>query len=134
MSVIDEIGDYLTAQGLVGGATGWSLVKGDVPASPDQMVTLTETAGEASDPAYPLSRERFQVRVRGAERHAGAGAYTAARDKIQALRVALHGLINSTLGAVRYVQVLEVASPAHLGYDANGRPEFVQTFATRREA
>lgn len=133
MPLLDEIGDYLTAQGAVGGSSGWALMKADMPATPDKVVSLFETGGARGEPRYPLTRERFQVRVRGAERHAATGAYSAARAKIAAIRALLHGASKLVLGSTWYNLILELGAPIPIGYDENGRPEITHNYETRRE-
>ena len=123
MALLDSIGDYLTTQGLVGGATGWTLAKDWEPPSPDQVVTLFSAGGRPPESAvrYP----RFQVRVRG-----GSHGGSAAKAKIQAIFASLHesapGYLDSPTSNA--VDILAIDEPILIDTDEKYRPAYVQRY------
>lgn len=127
MALLDEIGDYLTAQGLVGGATGWTLALSQMPTSPDKIVAIFETPGRAPLPRVEMDMPAFQVRVRGTVR-----GYADARTKLAAVQAVLHGLANTSLSGVYYVSILAQGSAISMGNDENNRPEISQNYLARR--
>lgn len=124
--LLDEIGTYLTNQGVVGGATGWTLAKAYMPPSPDQVVALFETGGFAPELPVDLDRPTFQVRVRGTKMD-----YPGARAKIDQVVTELHKF-QGTLSGVYYVMIAAMQSPMPLGYDENERPELAVNFRALR--
>ncbi len=134
--LLDELGSYLTNQGLVGGSTGWQLFEGFIPATPDQVVVLLDAqSGEPREYAYLLRRPHFQVLVRGGPRTDG-DSLTAARTQIIAILAALDGLVNTTLGSpgVYYPYIWAIGGMADATWDVNQRPEFRQNYRCAREA
>ena len=81
MSWMEDLADHLVEEGVAGGATGWGLMIGRMPASPDQVVGLFETAGRPPETKYPVRMPNLQVRVR-----ARKGGYADARAKARTRR------------------------------------------------
>jgi hypothetical protein len=119
MALLENLATYLTAQGYVGGATGWSYSIGRVLAEPDQLVTLSRFAGRFPDPGTGLERPGVQIRVRAAD-------YATAEAKALALLRGLQLRPPGTITGVRYMHA--EAGPIPLGEDENGRPEFSVNF------
>ena len=134
--LITDVLDYLEAQSLIGGVTGWTRAAGYLPPSPDQVVAIFETPGEVPEVVPEGSTEQaydvpgFQVRARG-----GEFGYSALRTKIGAIYRSLHGsTLSPTTGDPGYVYVYGVQSgPLPMGNDGNNRPELVWNFVAMRE-
>lgn len=118
MALLDEIGDYLSSQGV--GTVGTTLFLGQMPDTPDAAVAVLEYGGVepvrtmSSSPAY--ERPRIQITAR-------AATYPVARSKAQQAWNALDGIGNRNLGSpgVRYVFIEALQSPFSIGSDQNGR-------------
>ena len=126
-----EILDFLAAEGLIGGATGWARAATYLPPSPDQVIAVFSTPGDPPEITPSGSAETaydepgFQVRGRGAE--FGAEAL---ENKMWAVYRALHdGDVGGNYVLVRAVQ----SGPMMMGYDASGRPEMTWNFSVIRE-
>jgi hypothetical protein len=128
MALETDVHDYLTALGLVGGATGWPCYVGYMPDDSAQTVAVFPTGGY---PADTLGRENIrvtcQVRVRAARLD-----YATARAKWQALFDALQdagpGMVGSPdpLESYAYIQAMQ-QGPLQFN-DANGRPNFTSNW------
>lgn len=117
MSTLDEIGDYLQAQGL--GTLQTDLFLGERPEQPDDILFVTPYAGDA--PAYVqdsrlpiLEYPQLQVAVR-------ARAYANAEDRILRAWYALAGVTNAFLGTNRYLSIRPNSSPGLMGRDPQDR-------------
>lgn len=125
--LLDEIGTHLVNQGIVGGATGWTLAKAHMPPDPDQVVALFETPGLAPfPPGIELDKPGIQVRVRAARKR-----YDLARSKLAEVYAALHGFTGN-LSLNYYVMILALSSALPLGEDTNERPEIAQNYIVYR--
>lgn len=124
---VEDIADHLATGGIAGGVTGWGLAIGRMPASPNRMVGLFETAGRPPDTKYALRSPNLQVRVR-----AEKGGYEEARLKAEAVLVELEGL-RGTVGGSVFVHFIALADMTPMGEDENERPEVAVNFMTARE-
>ena len=135
--ILDEVGSYLEAQGLVGGATGWPWFQALTPATPDQCVVLFEAGGEgrpvSTSDLLGLEQPRFQIKVRGKALKDDPAAYGTARAKLQAILDVLHGLTGATFSSASYPYIFAQGNALPLGQDENGRPEVVHNFRCARE-
>lgn len=129
MAAVDDVVNYLEAQGLAGGTTGWSLLRRrimDEPAA-DKLVVVGEdgggvpeikaSAGLGSD---ALEDPAVMVTVRGEPLDSDASL-----AKADAILGALHGLRSVTLtsGGDIYLGIRAQASePIFAGYDEKRRP------------
>jgi len=88
---LDDINNWLVAQSLVGGSTGWAVSEGFLPPEPDQVVALFETPGSPGHrprPKYweePAMAVGLQVRLRGS-----TNAYAPLRVQAQKIFNGLH--------------------------------------------
>lgn len=124
MSVAEDIGTYLTNQGEVGGATGWTLQYEFMPDSPDAIILITGTGGPAPNPWQQVDEyyPTFQIRGR-------SGTPTDTKDKMNSIYDLLHKKINLTINSVSYKYVLAMQSDAmFIGQDANRRHEYTQNY------
>lgn len=119
MALLDELGDYLSTNGV--GTLGTDLFLGFLPESPNAAVALYETGGSApvramrSSPGQPVARQpRVQVVARST-------SYAAARSKAGDVYALLEGLGGVTLGATRYLWGGAVQEPFPLGRDGQQR-------------
>lgn len=121
---IEDIRNYLIAQNIVEGATGWECKLGDEPETPDEVVTIFDSAGlppimafgtEAAD----VPRARYQIRVRGA-----AFDYATPRAKIGEIMTALQ----KTNVTTDLCLMLVDSNPIPLGKDGSNRHILVVNF------
>lgn len=135
--LITDVLDFLTAEGIIGGATGWTEAAGYLPPDPDQIIAVFETPGLVPEVVKTGSVEQaydnpgFQVRGRGAE-----FGYDALRQKMGQVFRTLHGsALGPTTGDPLYVIVTALQSgPLPLGLDEqSSRPGLVWNFTAMRE-
>ena len=123
--LLDDIGAYLQGVGLV--STGWTLSLGDIPDTPDQVISVFETGGWPFD---TMNREQdkvsFQLRVRGARND-----YTTPRAKWQACFDALQDADQYNqpvyLGGYFIIQSMH-SGPEPPQFDTEGRKNFIANF------
>ena len=136
MSLLNDVLDYLTDLGLVGGSTGWSTAASYLPPTPDRVIAVFETPGLAPELVKTGSVETaydwpgFQVRGRGTKFD-----YAALRTKMGEIFRALHGSeLAPVTGDPAYVLVQAVQSgPLPLGLDETDRPGLTWNFTAIRE-
>lgn len=134
--LIDDVFDFLTARGLIGGSSGWAGFCGFLPPDPDKVIAIYETPGEAPDNfsagSVPSQYDRpsFQVRGRG-----DVHGYEALRLKMGAIYRALHNseLTPATGDPVYTFVFSEQSGPHHLGLDDSSRPELTWNFRAMRQ-
>lgn len=129
--LLDDIEDFLIAQGGVGALIGWPLYKGYMPDDTAQTVGIFETGGY---PADTMGRENrpvtFMLRVRG-EKFGYAVAHAKWEELFDLLQDA-----NDTGGSPRllagyaYIQAMQVGP--QFRNDANLRPNFSTNFKVLR--
>lgn len=135
MSAVDDVVAYLTTQGLVGGASGWPVVRRrltDAPLTvggpvPDQLVVVAEDGGTAPEMSAnqgvgdsALEDPAVLVTVRAA-----AWDGDSSRIKATAILVALHGLLGVQLvpSGQFYLRLrAQTPEPIFAGFDDIGRP------------
>jgi len=135
MSVVTDVVAYLTAQGIVGGSTGWPIQRrrlDDTPttpgaAVPDQLVVVQEDGGQAPEihasagiGDAAIGDPAVLVTVRG-KAWDGDGSLA----KAVALHTALHGLRNVQLvtNGTTYLRLrAQTPEPVFAGFDDAGRP------------
>lgn len=136
--LLGEIANYLVSQGVAvaGSTASWSLGLGYEPASPDAVITVTETGGfpQQEMSTQPLERPTFQVRVRGPINLAGSSAYSQARSKLNQIMTTLEGFGNKKIGTVPwyYLHIRRQGEPLSLGFDNTNRPTVAVNFAAIR--
>lgn len=139
MATVDDVYAFISAAGLAGGATGWTLVRRRMldDTGLDQIVVVGEdggvipeipdVSGSLGDAA--LSDPGVLVSVR-----AGAWDGDASLAKAEAILAALHGLRNTTVGGVPYLRVRALTpEPIFAGFDDRGRPIHTVAFRLLRE-
>ena len=124
--LVDEVGDYLEAQLVCGGATDWGSARYVTPPEPDQVVTVGEYPGAPMQGRVEQSFPGLQIRVRAAK-----DDVTAARDKLQDCEDKLHKF-TGTLTGTYYIAILAQGSGLYLGQDENGRPMWAQSYRVTR--
>lgn len=132
MTLLAEVLAYLVSGSVCSSGTaaanGWSGYIGKQPAAPDRVVTLFEYGGFPPELTHDKSMDvmpSFQVRVR-----CEAGGYATGIAKADAVLARLHGVSNSTLTTTSYKLIRGMSSPAYLGTDDKGRPEWTVNFQT----
>ncbi len=117
-----DIKDILVAAGIgaFGSSSGWSIAIGKEPVSPDTVITIYDTPGDAPNPKWRLDYPQVQIRVRGSKR-----GYTAAHDKMEAIKNALLGRDPETVNSSYYAAFWMVTDTYALPADELERPLFV---------
>lgn len=130
MALIDEVPNYLVAQGIAAAgstANNYVVSKGYVPNSPDKLIAILETGGLPNEglSTGTVDRPTFQVRVRS-----GAYGYSTARAKLESVRSTLEGVINKKIGspAWGYLHIKAMHPALSLGQDDQDRPTVVMNF------
>jgi len=135
-TLYDDVLNYLAAEGLIDGSTGWAGKAAYMPATPNKLICVFETPGEPPESKKDGSDEQeydlpgFQIRGRGE-----AFGYDALRAKMQEIFLALHGSsLSPSSGDPGYVYVFAVQSgPMPMGYDDNSRPGLTWNYRCMRE-
>lgn len=129
--LVTEVLDYLEAQGLIAGATGWGRSAGYLPPDPDKVVAVYITPGVQPEVVRDGSTETaydepgFQVRGRS-----DRFGYEELETKMRAIYQALHGVAIAN----NYVLVTaDQSAPLPMGMDENGRPGMTWNFSAVRE-
>lgn len=124
---LSDIGAFLEAAGLIGGATGWTFFENYSPATPDQAVVARDTGGAPGEATSAIDYPTFQLMVRSGKLRSDL-----ARAKMIECYNALHegDIPDSTTSPPRQlVYCFGVqSSPLYIGTDENERPEFVINF------
>lgn len=125
MGLVDDVYDFLEAQGIAGGSTDWALFRRRVNDTRDRIVVLTEDGGippeigrmdGIGDSAFKDPAVQTIVR-------AEAWNGDASEAKSQEIFDALHGRSCVMLGSTEYIRVAaNTAGPIFAGFDENGRP------------
>ncbi|MCK9591878.1 MAG: minor capsid protein [Methanoregula sp.] len=119
-----DIGHYLETGGI--GTIETDIFLDYVPEDPDLCTILTQYAGNRPEMLLSGPGDEspgLQVRGRGAR-----DGYEAGFARMKAVELLLSGLSNTTLTATAYKSIIPVGSIANLGYDEQGRPEWVQNY------
>lgn len=117
--LIDDIAQKLVDSGI--GTIGTNLFKSYMPDNVDTGVCVLDTGGPHPDMELPTKSPTFQVFIRGAN-------YRAGRDKLDAVRTALHQTANTTLGNTFFYYILAQSEGGHIGRNERGLDEFSINF------
>ena len=127
-NILDDVWNFLVAQGAVEGSTGWKCYEGYMPDDQNLTVGLFESPGMMQDTmARENVRPKLVVHVRG-----NRLAYSAVRAKWQEIWDLLQDAQDSgggsphTLSGYTYIQA-EQSSPLCFN-DANNRPNMTANF------
>lgn len=130
-SPAQEIAEILTQSQFALSLTLWSNLFIDVlPEAPDLCVAIYNSPGItppiiSGNIVYELPG--VQVIVRG-ERGLGGEAYTLAHN----IKVALHKLVDESVGSTKYIQILLNGDIISLGFDGLQRPLYDLNFNCQR--
>lgn len=131
MSVVTDVQDYLVAEGVVDGSTGWPSVRGVLHDQSDRLVAIKNDGGAlpeigaASGLGSAAHRDpRVLITVRGAPHERDLS-----ESKAQEIYDKLHGRLATTMGSGTYQRVMAETPPIEVGQDDNKRP--IQTIAFR---
>ena len=134
--LVTDVLDFLEAEGLVGGASGWVRATDYLPPDPDKIIAVFPTPGLEPELIKDGSAEQkyddlgFQVRGR-AEAH----DWPALEARMGQVFRALHGsTLAPSTGDPAYVLIRAVQSgPLPLGLDQGDRPGMSWNFVAIRE-
>jgi len=123
-----DVKDLLVAAGIgaFGGTADWAIYIGNEPDEPNNVITLFDTPGPASNPKFRLDEPRFQIRVRSHN-------YNTGHLKAEEVKAQLLGLPSQTFNGTRYVGIWVVLETTFLKADGEGRSVFVTTYRIIRE-
>lgn len=119
-----DIGHYLETGGI--GTIEQDIFLDYVPETPNLCTILTQYAGNA--PEQLLSGpgdESPGLQVRG---RAGPDEYETGFARMVSIQTLLNGLANTTINGTVYKSIIPTGSIANMGYDEQGRPEWVQNY------
>lgn len=130
MSTLEEITDWLVAQGLAGGSTAWDLVRrriSDDDPMRDAVVVVGEDGGPAPEMASATGIGDSAQADIGIHMTVRAGPWDgdASAAKAQEIISALHGLTAAQLvsGGKTYLRIAaQTAEPIFVGFDGKNRP------------
>jgi hypothetical protein len=120
------VSDLLAAQSigsLLATATAWRITTGRQSEPPDSLITVYDTGGQSSNPAYRINYPTIQIRVRGAK-----DKYSEAYAKINDIAEFLNGIDPFDSGDNHYSGIIMQGGIIAMGHDKNSRPEFVVNF------
>lgn len=121
-----DIASILRANGVDAGT--WLVFESREPENPNSTVTVYDSGGLASNPAWILDFPSVQIRVRG-----DINKYTLAYDKSQEIKDLLLGLPKQVINTTEYIGIWVLGDITALGYDDNKRPILVQNWRIARE-
>lgn len=104
--------------------SGWQLETGAMPATPDMIIMLSDTAGQDPNPKYLLDFPAAQIMVRGE-----VGGYIATQAEAAAVKDILLGVDSQDIGGDRLVSITQNGDLGFIGRDENERPLFVLNLA-----
>jgi hypothetical protein len=125
--VVNDVYDFLLAQSIAGGASGWDLHRRHIADSPaaDRLVVVTEDGGappEIKDTAGIGDSAMHDVGVLVTVR-ADAWNGDASKAKAQEIIAALHGKRSIVVGDTTYMRVrARTPEPVFAGFDEHGKP------------
>jgi hypothetical protein len=128
VSAVQDVYDYLVAQSLAGGATGWTLLRRkitDAVGATNKLVVVSEDGGPQPEIHAAAGIGDASVGDRGVlvTVRAAPNDGDASLAKAEAIRVALHGRRNIAVGSTTYVRVVALTpEPTWAGYDDQERP------------
>lgn len=131
MSDVANVVGYLAALDIVDGSSDWTSVRGTLYDGTDRLVAVRNDGGGTPEigaaeglgsAAFRDPRIHFTIRGEPHDRDA-------TEDKAQEIFDALHGLMDTTMGAVRYERIVAETTPIEVGQDGNERP--IHTVAFR---
>lgn len=123
MSVVRDVQVYLEAQGVVGGSTEWSSIRGTLDDAPgDKLVGIMNDGGLPPEigrttglGSSAFKDPAIQVTVRAPKRDDS-------EDKADEIYDALHGLTATTMNGTPYDRVAaQTAGPIEVGQDEKAR-------------
>lgn len=122
MSLVSDVAIYLQTESI--GTLGTNLFYSYLPANVEAGVVVLDTGGPQPDPYLPTKEPTFQVLVR-------AASYDAGKTKLDAVRTALHQVVNETIGSTYFYFILAMSEGGHIGLDESGRDLFSINFHCR---
>jgi len=139
LDLVSDVYNYLNASGLVGGSTGWALIRrkvSDAP-TPDQCVIISEDGGPPSEQwaaegigDSAMRDPAVHIMVRGKPWDGDASGYKALE-----IYNLMHSKRGITMGSHYYFRIQSrTASPLFLGFDERGRPQHTLSFLCLADA
>lgn len=129
MSMISDIADYLVTQGVASqvGSDIWYNYMPDAD-NVNNAIGVFDTGGLEPDIYLPTKEYTFQVYIR-------AASYALGKAKLDAVRTALHQLMNTTVGSTYFYFIFAINEggvvSAGKGEDTRGMVELSINFRTR---
>jgi hypothetical protein len=138
--LLDDIGNYLIAQNLVEGSTGWTLCQSFLPPSDPtqpgaQTICLFETPGEppeiVGDQTVESSYDTLGLQIRG---RGAVSGYQALRAQMQAIYLGLHQKEPAVVSGMDYIFIYaKTSGPLPMGKDQEQHDELTWNFRLMRK-
>jgi hypothetical protein len=129
VAAVQDVYDYLLAQTIAGGNTGWTLLRRvvtDAVGAADKLVVVSEDGGPPPEIHAGAGLGSAAVGDAGVMLTVRAGAKAggdASFAKAEEIRANLHGRRNVTVGSITYARVTAMTpEPVWAGFDEQGRP------------
>ena len=131
MAVLEDMGDYLAAQGVA--TQGTDLFLGEMPDTPDACTALYLYAGGPAVQAMGLAAGKSVVDFPRLHVEGRAATLAAAEARVQAVYTKLHNLGPVTINAREYKHIVALQRPYQLGVDQNERALCACNFELARD-
>lgn len=120
MALIDDVATYLQTAGI--GTVGTDIFKSYAPDNANAGVYVLDTGGlQPNSDIKNLRNPTIQVFIRSA-------TYAAGKTKLEAVRTAIHQLVNTTIGSTYVYFCLLQSEGGHIGRNERGQDEFSMNF------
>ena len=126
MPLLQEIGDYLTSQGV--GTLGTNMFLGYLPDAPNTAGAIYPTGGITAVHAFAPGPGQAKAQRPSVQIVWRSTSFQTADTKIRQIWALLDGLPERTLGGTRYQSIEAVADPALMNRDEQGRTIMVANF------
>ena len=131
MGVLEDMGDYLEAEGV--GTQGSTIFLGEIPDSPDACTALYLYSGGPSVQAMGLAVGKSVVDFPRLHVEGRATTLAAAEARVQAVYDELHNLGSVTINTTVYKSITALQRPFQLGVDQNERHLVACNFEVARD-
>lgn len=119
MALLNEIGDYLSSQGV--GTLGQNLFLGYLPDSPNSAGAIYPTGGITAVHAFNPSPGQAKAQRPSVQIVWRSSSFSVAESKLRTVWSLMDGLPERTLGGTRYQSIEAISDPFLMNRDEQGR-------------